>query len=167
MRKILLAAVAVAMLTVGIAGIAVAETFVCRVVPCEGTDEPDQIGERDGSVKDTIRAKGGGDRVDADLASMDADRVLGNAGDDLLEVGDGDFRDNVHGGPGNDTCVIDIGFGGGGESFPNLDGVRSCEEVITSGGSEQSQAGEQRAAGTEGLRPLTAEEKAAAEAAYR
>ena len=163
MRKILLVAVAVAMLTVGIAGIAAAKTFVCQTVPCEGTNNPDQIGERNGRSQDIIRANGGDDFVNADRASRDADRVQGNNGDDVLDVGDGDFRDNVSGGRGFDTCIVDVENTG--SSF-GIDGVSpSCEQSAApdeSGGSARSGA-----ATTEGLRPLTAEELAAAEANYR
>jgi hypothetical protein len=159
MRKILLVAVAVAMLTVGIAGIAVAKTFVCQTVPCEGTNNPDQIGERSGSSRDIIRANGGDDSVNADRASMDADRVLGQKGDDVLDVGDGDFRDNVSGGPGFDTCIVDVSFGGG------VDGVSRCEDVLAS--DESMNGALSNSTTTEGLRPLTAEELAAAEANYR
>lgn len=163
MRKILLVAVAVAMLTVGIAGIAVAKTFVCQTVPCEGTNNPDQIGERNGRSQDIIRANGGDDFVNADRASRDADRVQGNNGDDVLDVGDGDFRDHVSGGPGFDTCIVDVENTG--SSF-GIDGLSpSCEQSMASdesGGSARSSS-----TTTEGLRPLTAEELAAAEANYR
>ncbi len=162
MRKILLVAVAVAMLTVGIAGIAVAKTFVCQAVPCEGTNNPDQIGERNGSVRDVIRANGGDDSVNADRASMDADRVSGKDGDDVLNVGDGDIRDIVSGGPGFDTCIVDVG--GGGSSF-SIDGLRSCENPMAS--DESMNGARSSSTTTEGLRPLTAEELAAAEANYR
>ena len=163
MRKILLVAVAVAMLTGGIAGVAVAKTFVCQAVPCEGTNNPDQIGERNGRSQDIIRANGGDDFVDADRASRDADRVQGNNGDDVLDVGDGDFRDHVSGGPGHDTCIVDVNIEFGG-TF-NIDGLRSCENPQTS----DESGGDARSSSTttEGLRPLTAEELAAAEANYR
>jgi hypothetical protein len=166
MRKILLVAVAVAMLTAGIAGIAVAKTFVCQTVPCEGTNNPDQIGERSGSSQDIIRANGGDDFVNADRASRDADRVQGKNGDDVLDVGDGDFRDNVSGGRGFDTCIADVsdGFTDGGSSF-SIDGLRSCENPVAS--DESGGGARSGTATTEGLRPLTAEELAAAEANYR
>ena len=163
MRKILLVAVAVAMLTVGLAGIAVAKTFVCQTVPCEGTSNPDQIGERDGQSQDIIRANGGDDVVDADRASRDADRVLGKDGDDFLDVGDGDDRDNVSGGPGFDTCIVDVGSTSG----LSIDGARSCEDARASDESFQERSGAASTESTEGLRPLTAEELAAAEANYR
>jgi hypothetical protein len=163
MRKMLLVAVAVAMLTVGIAGIAVAKTFVCQTIPCEGTNNPDQIGERNGSSRDVIRANGGDDSVDADRASRDADRVLGEGGDDVLDVGDGDLRDNVSGGRGFDTCIVDAGG-----DLNGIDGLASCEQAFASdesgGNNGQSSS---TSATTEGLRPLTAEELAAAEANYR
>ena len=161
MRKILLVAVAVAMLTVGIAGVAVAKTFVCQTVPCEGTNNPDQIGERNGRSQDIIRANGGDDVVNADRASRDADRVQGKNGDDMLDVGDGDFRDNVSGGPGVDTCIVDVDF----SDSLNIDGLNSCENAVAS---DESEGGAQSSSTTtEGLRPLTAEELAAAEANYR
>jgi hypothetical protein len=160
MRKILLVAVAVAMLTVGIAGIAVAKTFVCQTVPCEGTNNPDQIGERNGRSQDIIRANGGDDFVNADRASRDADRVQGKNGDDVLDVGDGDVRDHVSGGPGFDTCIVDVGGGSG----ANIDGLRSCEDPRAS---DESGGAQSSSTTTEGLRPLTAEELAAAEANYR
>jgi Ca2+-binding RTX toxin-like protein len=162
MRKILLVAVAVAMLTVGIAGIAVAKTFVCQAVPCEGTNNPDQIGERNGSVRDVIRANGGDDVVNADRASMDADRVSGKEGDDVLDVGDGDFRDVVSGGDGFDTCIVDVSETA---NFFDIDGLNSCEDALAS---DESMGGARSSSTTtEGLRPLTAEELAAAEANYR
>jgi len=162
MRKILLVAVAVAMLTVGIAGIAAAKTFVCQTVPCEGTNNPDQIGERNGRSQDIIRANGGDDFVNADRASRDADRVQGNNGDDVLDVGDGDVRDHVSGGPGFDTCIVDVSSGSSGL---NIDGLRSCEDPRAS--DESGFGAQSSSTTTEGLRPLTAEELAAAEANYR
>jgi len=165
MRKILLVAVAVAMLTVGIAGIAVAKTFVCQTVPCEGTNNPDQIGERSGRSKDIIRANGGDDFVNADRASGDTDLVQGKNGDDVLDVGDGDFRDNVRGGRGFDTCIVDVENTSFGFS---IDGLNRCENAFASdesGGSNGQSSS--TSATTEGLRPLTAEELAAAEANYR
>ncbi len=139
-----------------------AKTFVCQTVPCEGTNNPDKIGERSGRSQDIIRANGGDDFVNADRASRDADRVQGKNGDDVLDVGDGDFRDNVSGGLGFDTCIVDVSSGSSGL---DIDGLRSCENPQTS----DESGGDARSSSTttEGLRPLTAEELAAAEANYR
>jgi hypothetical protein len=136
MRKILLAAVAVAMLTAGIAGVAVAKTFVCKTVPCVGTANGDQISERKGSVVDVIRAGAGGDRVDATRAGDDRDDVLGQGGNDLLGVIDGDFRDNANCGPGpDDAAFIDASFDSE-AAEPNVDGSRGCETLFLGGPGE-------------------------------
>ena len=164
MRKILLVAVAVAMLTVGIAGIAVAKTFVCQTVPCEGTNNPDKIGERNGSVQDVIRANGGDDFVNAARASRDADRVLGDGGDDVLDIGDGDIRDNANCGSGADIVIIDLKF----NNTLEIDGTRGCETIVFNfqGAAEEfaSMSNEEVIANST---PVSAEERAAAEASYR
>jgi hypothetical protein len=118
----------VALFTAAFARVAMAKTFVCKTIPCEGTKHADQIGERSGSVKDIIHAKGGDDTVNATRAGNDADDVLGQKGDDRINVEDGDFRDNANCGDGNDVAVVDfketsVGF--------SIDGVSGCEEVRT------------------------------------
>jgi hypothetical protein len=129
MRKILVVAVAVALFTAAFAGVAMAKTFVCKTIPCEGTNHADQIGERSGSVKDIIRAKGGDDTVNATRAGNDADDVLGQKGDDRINVEDGDFRDNANCGDGDDIAIVDFEETSSGSV--NIDGVSGCEEIRT------------------------------------
>lgn len=120
------------MLTTLFAGVAVAKTFVCRAIPCEGTNNSDRIGERNGSVADIIRAGGGDDEVNANRAGNDTDDVLGQSGSDVLFVQDGDFRDNANCGSGDeDVAIIDLEFIFDGQ-FPtaNVDGVRGCELLV-------------------------------------
>ncbi len=91
------------------AGVAVAETFVCDSKPCYGTNDKDQIGERNGSVSDRIFAKGEDDQVNASRAGNDKDVVFGQSGNDTINVADGDDRDKPNCGSGNDdTAIVDF-----------------------------------------------------------
>ena len=92
-----------------VAGVAVAKSFVCDTLPCFGTKKKDQIGERNGSVRDRIYARAGDDTVNASRTGNDADVVFGGKGDDKINVQDGDGRDRACGGPGIDTISLDSG----------------------------------------------------------
>jgi hypothetical protein len=140
MRKILLVAVAVALFTAAFAGVAGAKSFVCKTILCEGTHNPDQIGERNGSVPDVIRARGRDDQVNASRAGNDRDYVLGQKGDDVLDLADGDFRDNGNCGPGDDVVIIDFQpvFGQG--SPGDIDGIKGCETVVFDNGESPPEA---------------------------
>ena len=166
MRKILLVAVAVALFTAAFAGVAVAKSFVCPTIPCEGTSKPDQIAERNGSVSDVIRAGGGEDLVSANRAGNDKDDVLGQSGDDVLNLADGDFRDNGNCGSGEDTVVIDFEIAFANESpSVNTDGIRGCETVVTQfGGPAAAVASLSKEDIIANSTPVPAEVKEAAEA---
>ena len=60
-RTVMMLGAAMFMLVVA-AGVAVAVEKTCETVPCVGTDNDDELHERDGSVKDRILGKGGNDR---------------------------------------------------------------------------------------------------------
>ncbi len=115
-----------ALLVTGVAGVASAKSFVCSTVPCYGTQNNDQIGERNGSVRDIIYAKGGNDVVNARRAGNDEDRIFGQSGNDKINTDDGDGRDVINCGTGNfDEAIIDAG-----DRIVNNDsGVPTCESV--------------------------------------
>jgi hypothetical protein len=133
MRRILLVVTALVACTALFAGVAVAKNFVCKAVPCVGTANPDVITERKGSVVDVIRAGDGDDGVDAGAAGKDRDDVLGQGGNDVLFVQDGDFRDNANCGPGpDDVASIDASFNPETNEI-SIDGTRGCEQLLIGG----------------------------------
>jgi RTX calcium-binding nonapeptide repeat (4 copies) len=73
----------------------------------EGTSAGEILLESD--LNDTIKGRGGGDIIDAQIFSRDRDVVYGNPGDDEIGVEDGDNRDTVYGGQGDDVCFGDPG----------------------------------------------------------
>jgi hypothetical protein len=104
-----------------VAGVAVARDFQCgrNEVPCFGTNNDDEILEREGNrVQDDIRARDGNDLVNAGRFNRDRDLVYGEDGNDRLRTSDNDTRDLADGGPGRDICIITRG-----------DTVRDCETV--------------------------------------
>jgi Ca2+-binding RTX toxin-like protein len=105
----------------GVAGaVTVEDTFICTTKPCYGTNNNDQIGERDGNgVSDEIYGKKGGDTINARRFGNDTDKVYGQDGADKINTDDGDGKDLANGGSGHDTCIVDNG-----------DTRKSCEEVI-------------------------------------
>ena len=114
-RIVMLLGVAMFMLVVA-AGIAVAVEKTCENIPCTGTENDDELHEREGSNKDRILGKGGNDRIEATLYTSDRDALIGGQQGDRLVTVDGDRRDSARGGSGRDTCFIDQG-----------DARRSCE----------------------------------------
>jgi hypothetical protein len=101
--------------------VAYAANFRCDEVPCLGTPQKDTIRERAGDGKrDIIRAKGAGDRIEADRYGRDADRLYGQGGNDRLSALDGDGDDYLNGGPGYDLCAGDRG-----DSFSQCEGRAS------------------------------------------
>jgi len=113
--------VAVVSLLAGVfAPAALAVDQQCTFRPCVGTDNPDRLYERGGrGVPDTIYGLRGNDRIYANLFGRDHDVLYGNRGNDILNAQDRDGRDELYGGPGEDTCYVDPG-----------DFRRSCEEVV-------------------------------------
>lgn len=109
MKRIALVMLVGALLLAMIGGVAGAATFICTDKPCYGTNNNDQIGERDGSVSDEIHARAGGDTVNAKRFGNDTDKVYGQDGADKINTDDGDGKDLANGGPGNDTCITDPG----------------------------------------------------------
>jgi hypothetical protein len=116
-RIVMMLGVAMFMLVVA-AGVAVAVEKTCENVPCVGTENDDELHERDGSVKDRLLGKGGKDRIEAVSYTNDRDVLKGQDQGDRLVTVDGDRRDAARGGSGRDTCFIDQG-----------DARRSCERV--------------------------------------
>ena len=56
---------------------------------------------------DRISGRGGADVLDANNFGGDTDILRGGEGSDRLLANDGDTLDNLNGGPGFDTCVVD------------------------------------------------------------
>jgi hypothetical protein len=101
----------VVLLTVVVAGVALAVTKTCTSVPCSGTSAADVLRERIGDGKrDVIKGGLGRDRLNADRFTNDTDELHGGRGNDRVLVEDGDSRDRAVGGPGNhDVCFSDTG----------------------------------------------------------
>ena len=84
------------------------QTIQCTGVPCIATGRSDLVLERIGNgKKDRILLKGGDDQVRANTYGNDNDVIKGSAGFDLIYVDDGDRRDRIFGGRGNDKCFVD------------------------------------------------------------
>ena len=80
----------------------------CTGVPCVASGSSDLVFERIGNgKKDRILLKGGKDQVRANTYTNDKDVIKGSAGSDLIYVDDGDNRDRIFGGKGNDRCIVD------------------------------------------------------------
>lgn len=93
----------------------------CTGVPCTASGSSDLVFERRGQgAKDRILLKGGRDQVRAAGYGQDKDVIKGSAGFDLIFVDDGDVRDRIFGGRGNDKCYVDA----------RIEVVRGCSEVI-------------------------------------
>jgi Ca2+-binding RTX toxin-like protein len=108
-RIALLMAVGALLLLTVTAGVAVAKSFFCDTVPCRGTNNNDQIGERQGrGLQDVIYGLGGNDTINAGNFGNDVDTLNGDGGSDFLNVQDGDTRDFARCGSGNrDVARID------------------------------------------------------------
>ena len=84
------------------------QTIQCTGVPCTASGNSDLVFERRGNGKrDRIFLKGGSDQVRANTYGRDKDVIKGSAGFDLIYVDDGDTRDRIFGGRGNDKCYVD------------------------------------------------------------
>ena len=93
----------------------------CTGVPCVASGNSDLVFERIGNgKKDRILLKGGSDQVRANTYRNDKDVIKGSAGFDLIYVDDGDARDRIFGGRGNDKCYVDA----------RAEAVRGCSRVI-------------------------------------
>jgi Ca2+-binding RTX toxin-like protein len=71
----------------------------------EGTDKDDVLLESNQS--DTIHGNDGFDTIRAYRFSRDEDNLYGDAGRDTLNARDGDNRDTLNGGKGDDVCKGD------------------------------------------------------------
>jgi hypothetical protein len=106
------------------AGVAVAVNKQCgNNLPCRGTDNNDQLHEREGNKKDRILGFDGRDLLDANNFGRERDRLVGGPQGDRLLTNDNDSRDSVNGGRGNDRCIVDRG-----------DNTRSCRVSIQAAG---------------------------------
>jgi hypothetical protein len=99
-----------ALFLVLLSGVALARSFQCTNPDCFGTNNNDQIRERQGNGKqDDIHARGGHDRVNASHWGNDTDVTRGERGSDRLNTADGDTQDFLICGSGNnDTAVLDV-----------------------------------------------------------
>ena len=97
------------------------QTIQCTGVPCIATGRSDLVFERIGNgKKDRILLKGGRDQVRANTYGNDKDVIKGHDGFDLIYVDDGDRRDRIFGGKGNDKCFVDS----------RSEVVSSCSKII-------------------------------------
>jgi hypothetical protein len=120
LKRIVLMVTVASLLGGMFAPVALAVDQQCTFRPCGGTDSADTLYERGGrSVPDTIYGLRGNDRIRANHFGRDHDVLYGNHGNDILNAQDRDGRDELYGGPGEDTCYVDPG-----------DFRRSCEEVV-------------------------------------
>jgi hypothetical protein len=77
-------------------------------VPCTASGTDDLVHERVGNGKeDRILLAGGDDQVRADTYRRDHDVIKGSSGFDLIYVNDGDRKDKIFGGKGDDKCFVD------------------------------------------------------------
>lgn len=121
-RRISVFMVVGALLLVLVAGVAVARTFQCTDIPCNGTNNDDIITERQGnSVRDEISALDGRDVIRAHVFRNDQDILNGDQRGDRLRSDDNDDRDTVDCGSGNDTAIVDEGDA---VNFSNCEDVR-------------------------------------------
>lgn len=125
-RRISVLMVAGALLLVLVAGVAVARTFQCTTVPCNGTANDDLITERQGEVRDEISGFEGADIIRANRFGNDQDLLDSDQRNDKIRADDGDSRDTIDCGAGPaDIAVVDPGDA---VNFSN------CEDVRTRGG---------------------------------
>jgi hypothetical protein len=118
MRRIaMMAALAVALLALGAGAVFAQNQIVrCHGIPCYATGNDDLVYERPrNGLNDEIHLRGGDDQVRAGRYCFDRDVILGSRGFDLIYVNDGDTRDRIFGGRGDDKCYVDarIEVGGG------------------------------------------------------
>jgi hypothetical protein len=121
-RMAVLAAATVLLAVVGAgAALAANQVIQCKGVPCFATGKSDLVLERVGTAKmDRILLRAGDDQVRANTYGRDRDIIKGSAGFDLIHVDDGDTRDRISGGKGNDRCFVDA----------RTEAVKGCSAVI-------------------------------------
>jgi hypothetical protein len=109
-RKMAMSLGLIMVLLIVAAGVALAATRVCNDVPCRGTENADELYEREGNRKrDRILGLDGEDVIQAATYSSDRDVVEGGRRGDRLLTNDGDGRDAARGGRGRDVCFVDPG----------------------------------------------------------
>ncbi len=92
------------------AGVAVAVEKTCDNIPCRGSDNDDELHEREGNnTRDRILGLDGNDLIDANNYTSDRDVLEGGPRSDRLLTNDNDRADAARGGRGNDRCIIDRG----------------------------------------------------------
>jgi hypothetical protein len=69
-------------------------------------------------IGDTHGEERGGDTIRADIFDDDVDILIGGPGPDTLNSYDADTLDEVRGGKGFDTCIVDVN-----------DTYSSCEDL--------------------------------------
>jgi hypothetical protein len=101
------------------------KALVCHDLLIRGQSNPDDVGGgsgndaveggdgndivRGGIDDDVLWGDGDNDTVNGGGGFGDIDSAHGVAGDDTVDVQDGDALDGAYGGAGNDTCIIDSG----------------------------------------------------------
>jgi hypothetical protein len=108
-RMAMLIVMVLALLALGAAAaLAQNQIIHCLKLPCYGTGSDDLVYERVGNGKpDKILLRGGDDQVRANRYHRDHDVIKGSLGFDLIYVNDGDRRDKIYGGKGDDKCYVD------------------------------------------------------------
>ena len=110
MRKMAMSLGLIIVLLIVAAGVALAATRVCNDVPCRGTDNDDELYEREGNrERDRIFGLDGEDVIQAATYRRDRDVIEGGRKDDRLLTNDGDGRDTARGDRGKDVCYVDPG----------------------------------------------------------
>lgn len=125
LRRISVFMVAGTLFLVLVAGVAVARSFQCSDIPCNGTNKDDVITERQGSMRDEISGFDGRDVIRAQKFGDDNDVLDSDRRGDRVRSDDGDSRDSIDCGSGRDTAIVDEGDS---VNFSN------CEDVRGQGG---------------------------------
>lgn len=97
-------------------------------VICAGTNNAEEIRERDGTVQDEIRGLGGADIIKARQFNSDKDEINAGSGGDTLYTDDNDTRDRAGCNDGNDTAYITVVYDSTGK-ITEADEVSNCETV--------------------------------------
>ncbi len=94
---------------------------VAYAAQIQGTDRSDELFES--NRDDWIAGRASADIIDATkyplIIGQDVDKVYGNRGPDVLKTKDGDRVDTVNGGPGRDSCKVDLP----GDTYKNCESV--------------------------------------------
>jgi Ca2+-binding RTX toxin-like protein len=98
---------------------------VAYAAEIQGTGNSETLFETgNNGVNDKIVGHRGEDDIQANGFTDDTDKVKGNRQNDTINVRDGDTNDTADGGPGDDTCFVDVAA-----PPADSDEFKSCEFV--------------------------------------